>query len=166
MTLRVGQPLPSGILDSAVLDSGGTAHMFADLVDGAISVVIFLRHFGCIGCSENVRSLAPRFNELDQLGVKVFLIGCGPPAFIDGFREREGLLHRPVSLFTDTTLEIQKQVGLLYGLWGGFRPKALFEMVRAFTSGHTSHGIEGDIRQQAGGLGDRPRRHGFSLSQE
>ena len=152
MTLTVGEPLSDGILACTLQDGGGHKHTFAGLLDNSTSVILFLRHFGCIGCSENVRSLAPRFAELDELGVNILLVGCGPAAFIDAFRERQGLLHHPVRLFTDTTLDIQKQAGLLYGLWGGFRPKALFEMVRAFTSGHTSHGIEGDIRQQAGAL--------------
>jgi len=152
MPIKNGDALPSAVRTCEVLDAQGNGHIVHNLIDGRPSLLLFIRHFGCIGCSENVGVLAPRFHELAQLHTQVILIGCGPALFIDGFRERHNLLHAPAQVFTDPSLSSHQAAGLRYGIMGGFSPKAIWEMGRAFVNGHTSDRTQGDIRQHAGAL--------------
>ena len=72
--------------------------------------------------------------------------------FIDGFKERHNLLFSPAEVYTDPSLSSHGAAGLMYALSGGFKPKALLEMGRAFVNGHVSNGNQGDIKQQAGAV--------------
>ena len=150
--MKIGESVTQGLMSSHVQRSDGTTITIETLVNGSPSLLVFVRHFGCIGCSENVSLLSSRWSELSALGVRTFIIGVGPRMFIEPFRERQNLVDAPVDILTDPTLETHQAAGLMYGLWGGFRPKALLEMGRAFTNGHVSRKPEGDIRQHAGAL--------------
>ena len=72
--------------------------------------------------------------------------------FIQGFLERHHLLFSPVQVLTDESLNSQKAAGLMYSSWGGFRPRALYEMVRAYVAGNVAGDKQGDIKQQAGAI--------------
>ena len=152
MKISKGSAVPVQLLSSIVKDKDGKAHTLSNLLEGATTVVLFVRHFGCIGCSENIGLLSPRFEELSSIGAQVLVIGCGPSMFIEGFRERHRLLFNPAEVYTDETLHVQRAAGLMYSAWGGFRPRALIEMARAFVNGHVSGPNEGDIKQQAGAM--------------
>lgn len=152
MGVEMQSPLPEAMLGCAVIDAAGGQLTLRELIEGRAALLVFVRHFGCIGCSENIGLLSPRFAELSDLGMRIVVIGCGPALFIDGFRERHRLLHGPAEVYTDPTLAIQRAAGLAYGLWGGFRPRAVYEQARAFVNGHVFRSPEGDIRQQAGAV--------------
>ena len=49
----------------------GAEHSLGSLWTGQPAALIFVRHFGCIGCSENVSLLAPRHPELAQPGFNI-----------------------------------------------------------------------------------------------
>ena len=152
MNIAEGSKLPAELMSCTVKDKNGASHVLANLVEGHTTFLLFVRHFGCIGCSENIGLLSPRFEELTSIGARVIIIGCGPPMFIEGFRERHRLLFNPAVIYTDDTLGVQRAAGLMYSSWGGFRPRALIEMARAFVNGHVSGPHEGDIKQQAGAI--------------
>ena len=147
MTFSIGAPLPHDFLRCQVKDKNGDSHALSQLLANRPTLLLFVRHFGCIGCSENTQMLSPRFDELKAVGTQVLVIGCGPPMFIEGFRERQRLLFSPAAVYTDETLSIQRAAGLMYSAWGGFRPRALFEMARAFMNGHVAGPHEGDVKQ-------------------
>ena len=150
--IKYSAPLPESLTRCTISDSDGENYRLGTLIDGKPTLLLFIRHFGCIGCSENIGLIAPRINELNELGVRVLLIGCGPAMFIDGFRERHHLLFSPAKVYSDDSLASHQAAGLMYSAWGGFRPKALYEMARAFVSGHVAREHEGDIKQQAGAI--------------
>ena len=152
MSINLLKPLPDRLSECAVVDAHGTSHVLGSLIEGSAALLLFIRHFGCIGCSENISLMAPRFAELKELGVRVLIIGCGAPNFIDGFKERHRLLFSPAEIFSDESLASQTAAGLMYSAWGGFGPKGLYEMARAFVSGNVSSDIQGDIKQQAGAI--------------
>ena len=140
-------------LGKVVLRSAdGTELALGSLWTDQPSALIFVRHFGCIGCSENISLLAPRLPELVKLGFRVAIIGCGAPLFISGFRERNRLLHLPIDVFSDEKLESYQQLQLAYGFRYGLGPRGIYEMAKAFVRGHRSSNIQGDPRQQAGAL--------------
>lgn len=152
MEITVSNSIPPALAECDVEDSEGTTTSIGSLAAEQATLLVFVRHFGCIGCSENMGLLAPRFTELSDLGVRVVVVGCGPTLFIDGFKERHNLLFSPAEVYTDPSLASHRAAGLMYGLSGGFKPKALIEMGRAFINGHVSSGNQGDIKQQAGAV--------------
>ena len=152
MAVQSLSTIPERFLECQVIDSAGEAKSIGELTHQRTTLLLFMRHFGCIGCAEHVAELAPRFTELDQLGVRIVMIGCGSPRFIEPFIERQRLVGEPVDVFTDESLNAQRQAGLMYGRWGGFGPRGLFEQARAFVRGHVSGDVEGDAKQQAGAL--------------
>ena len=92
MDIEVSKSLPAKLQSCAVKTDDGESITIGQLVRGQAALLLFVRHFGCIGCSENVGLLSVRFDELDKLGVRICIIGCGPHIFIQGFRERQNLL--------------------------------------------------------------------------
>jgi peroxiredoxin len=149
---QLDSPLSNDILQCSVQTSQGDEVILGEVISEKAALIVFIRHFGCIGCSENITLLAQRFDELTRLNIKIMVIGCGPYQFIESFKERHNLLHSEAVFLTDKTLNVQKNVGLKYSLWSGFKPKALFEMGRAYVNGHVSDVIQGDIKQQAGAI--------------
>ena len=150
--IELHTPVPEDLGVLCVEGVGGTSHPVGVFWEDQPCLLVFLRHFGCIGCSENVRELAPRLPELKRLGIRTVLIGCGAPLFIPPFQERHNLLHAPVELYSDPDLATYRAAGLAYGLWEGFRPRSLIEMGRAFTQGNVQKAIQGDLRQHAGAM--------------
>ena len=144
--------LSDDIMQSRIQTSQGDEVTLTEVISDQAALIVFIRHFGCIGCSENITLLAQRFDELTRLNIKIVVIGCGPYQFIESFKQRHNLLHSEAAFLTDQSLEIQKKAGLKYSLWSGFKPKALFEMGRAYVNGHVSDVIQGDIKQQAGAI--------------
>lgn len=144
--------LPEGLAECVVQDALGRQQTIGHLCAGRAVLLLFVRHFGCIGCAENIGLLAPRFQELADLGIRILIIGCGAPMFIEGFRERHLLLHTPAEVYVDETLAAHRAAELSYGHWGGFGPRGLLEMGRAFVRGHVPNGTQGDTKQQAGAL--------------
>lgn len=152
MSIQVSNTLPETLTRCTVMDPEGGRHTIESLVGGRAALLLFIRHFGCIGCSENISLMAPRFAELSELGVRTLIIGCGAPVFIEGFKERHRLLFSPAEVYSDESLASHQAAGLMYSAWGGFRPRALYEMARAFVAGNVSGEIQGDIKQQAGAI--------------
>jgi len=147
--VQVGQQVPGELAECELTSSSGASVRFGDLWSERPVLALFIRHFGCIGCSENVGSLAPRLAELADMGTRTVLIGCGASTFIEGFVERHHLLYQPVEVLTDPTLTTHQAAGLTRSLWGNVAPLAL---ARAFAAGHTQSSVEGDAGQQGGTL--------------
>ena len=150
--LQIGAPPPEAFAACTVRDAAGTPHALADVWAHRPTLLRFIRHFGCIGCSEGIERLRPALPELDRLGVQVVLIGCGAPHFIAGFLQQQRLLYSPVRCFTDETLTAHRIAGLAHGAWGGWGPRGLYEQARAFVGGHVAGPIQGDPHQQAGAV--------------
>ena len=152
MGIQLNEPLPDDLRSCTVVSSDEQTATIGELVDGQATLLVFVRHFGCIGCSENIGLLQPRLKELEGLDTRIIIIGCGAPAYIEGFKERHRLLFTPAEVFSDASLATHQAAGLMYSIWGGFRPRALLEQVRAFVNGNVSSGVQGDIKQQAGAI--------------
>lgn len=116
------------------------------------ALLVFLRHFGCIGCSEHVCEIAPHLEEFDRLGILVVFIGNGTPNFIEGFMERQCLYGKTVNILTDPSLEVYKTAQMKRSLWGTMGPSGMRDALRAFGKGHWQTSVEGDIAQLGGCL--------------
>ncbi len=114
------------------------------------ALLIYLRHFGCIGCSQHVNELIPRIHELKLLDINIVFIGNGNRLFIDHFLEKHGLKDKGVHVVTDTSLESFKAAGLFRTWWGTLGPGSIINVLSAFGKGFTQTSIEGDLAQQGG----------------
>lgn len=52
-------------------DAAGAGHTLGGLPDCHTTLLLFVRHFGRIGCSESIGLISPRFDELPDLGARV-----------------------------------------------------------------------------------------------
>lgn len=150
--VRQGQPLPDAVRRAIVFDRAGGELEFGQLVAGKAAVVVFLRHFGCLACAEQVSLLSPRLYEFRELGFECILVGNGEPNFIDGFAERTGLRDKSATVVTDPSLVLYQAAGLVHSTMGSFGPLAWPGFVRARLMGFRNWFGEGDPAQQGGCL--------------
>ncbi len=160
MSLQVGKLVPPALAEAVVLRPGlgesdaaeaGTVVLGTLWADRACALV-FLRHFGCPACAENVEGLLPRLAEMRALGVGVALVGSGEAAHVGPFAALTGLEGRPAEVLTDPTLAAYRAAGLVRSAWSTFRPVSLYRVARAMALGHPHDRPLGDPLQQGGTL--------------
>jgi peroxiredoxin len=150
---RVSTPVPRAIADACVmLASGERVRLGSFWEDGKPAVILWLRHFGCVGCAQEVTELSPRLDELDRAGARVVLVGNGNREQLEGFTQRHGLADAHVVTATDPSLETYRAAGLMRSAWATFGPRSILDLARAMTAGHMHRGVEGDETQQGGAL--------------
>ena len=152
MTLRVGDPLPSELAASPVLDATGRASPLGDRFTEQPATLVFLRHFACLACTEYVALLAPRLHELTRLGLRVIYVGNGEPRYLDAFIERNAIDLSAVEVVTDPSLAAHRALELPRSFLSTYGPRALFGLTRALVRGFRQSTIEGDLYQQGGVL--------------
>lgn len=150
--MQPGAPIPEALLAATLVARDGRRVSFAELVAAGPTLAVFIRHFGCIGCAEQVHVLLPRLGELEALGVRVALVGSGPPDHLDAFVERHDLADKPAEVLTDPTLVAFAAAGLRRSFWATWGPSAIVEFLRAFTHGHRPGPTDGDMLQQGGAV--------------
>jgi peroxiredoxin len=150
--LRVGSPVPKDVADALVVDASGAKVPLASFWARGPCLVVLLRHFGCVGCAEQVTELRPRFDELARAGVRAVLVGNGTPEQMAGFVERHALSGCPVDVTTDPGLGAYAALALRRSVWATLGPRALVDMARAMGAGHPHRRVEGDATQQGGVL--------------
>ena len=147
-----GRAAPPSLADSVVLDRTGQGRRLGSFWEEQPCVLVWLRHFGCIGCDVTVTELAPRLPELDAAGARTVLVGNGAPAAIDAFVERHALADKSVGVFTDPSLAAFGAAGLVRSAWATFGPRAVADYVRAMGAGFVPRRRAGDVLQQGGAL--------------
>jgi peroxiredoxin len=144
--VRVAQALA----DAEVLDAHGRRSRLGERWRERPALVVFLRHFACIACTEHVAMLSPRLTEIARLGIAVVFVGNGAPNFIEGFVERNALAGMPCEIVTDPSLRAFDAAGLERSRWSSIGPQALRNLARALLSGYRQTRIEGAGQQQGG----------------
>ena len=153
MSLRVSTPVPRAVADACVtLASGERVRLGSFWEDGTPAVILWLRHFGCVGCSQEVTELTPRLGELERAGARVVLVGNGNRDQLGGFILRHGLAGAHAVTATDPSLETYRAAGLTRSAWATFGPRAIVDLARAMTAGHAHRSVEGDSTQQGGAI--------------
>src|SRR5262245_23538014 len=89
--IEIGKPPPPALAEATVLDASGNETRLGEAWRKGPCLVLFLRHFGCIGCAEQVEEISPRLAEIETAGVRTIFVGNGAPSFIEGFVERFAL---------------------------------------------------------------------------
>jgi peroxiredoxin len=144
--------VPDAVGDARVIDPRGESVRLASLWAAQPCMLVFLRHFGCIGCSEQLHELVPRLGEIARAGVRVVLIGSGSPEQRDAFVERHLLQNAPATVMTDPGLDAYGRLHFARSLWATFGPRAIVDAARAVAKGHPHAPPQGDRMQQGGVL--------------
>lgn len=150
--MLLGEPVHVSLASCKVLDRQGRETILASLWASGPTLLVFLRHFGCACCSEQITELAPRLEELHQLGIRIVFIGSSAPPLIDRVVERFALSDKKVEIVTDPGLAAFKAAGLRRSFWAAYGPLAIWDMIRAIGHGHITRPGEGDALQQGGAL--------------
>jgi peroxiredoxin len=145
---RIGSPVPRALADARVVDASGAPVRVGALWAKGPCLLVLLRHFGCVGCAEQVTELAPRLDELARAGVSTVLVGNGSREQLGAFVERHALAGAPVDATTDPTLAIYAALDLPRSAWATVGPRAIAETVRAMGAGHPLRRVQGDATQQ------------------
>ena len=148
----MGKQVPKELAEASVLDADGQTRPLGELWADRDVVVIFVRHFGCAGCSEHVAELRPRLEELAALGAGAVLVGNGSPEQLAAFREREKLEGHALETFTDPTLAAYKAAGMERSMAGTIGPRALGNLAALAVRGYVNGRTRGDLSQQGGTL--------------
>ncbi len=151
-TPKLGETVPAGVAEATVQDGSGASVRVGSLWERGPCLLVVLRHFGCIGCAEQVEELAPRLEELVRSGLRVVLVGNGSLSQRADFIARHALEGAPVDVFTDPSLGIHRALGLVRSAWATFGPRSIAQFASAIAGGKTHGGIQGDATQQGGVL--------------
>jgi peroxiredoxin len=148
----VGDSASSALADAPVICIDGESRPLGSWWADGPALVVFIRHFGCIGCSVHIHDLAPRLDELANLGLRTVIVGNGDKQNLATFVERNLLEDKPADIVTDPSLASFEAAGLERSFLGTFGPRALYETLRAFGKGHLQRPWVGPVTQQAGTL--------------
>lgn len=152
MTLVVGQPVPPNLGAARVVTADDRVRSLGESWAERDAIVIFVRHFACMGCSAHVADLRPRLPEIAALGVACVLVGNGSPEQLAAFAEREKLADYPVELVTDPSRAAYLAAGLEQSWLGTVGPRAAANAISLFARGYRNGRPQGDLTQQGGTL--------------
>jgi len=133
-----------------VLDVEGRPHRLREAWAARSCALIFVRHFGCIACREQVAQLRPYMREIRDAGGDLVVVGTGAPYFAKAFRQDLGISD--VDVYIDSARRAYDLAGFRRGVSGLLHPRAIWNYLLAFVSGHRYKGMQGDALQQGGVL--------------
>lgn len=151
-TVSEGQLLPDDVRSIPLLDEAGAPTLLGELVGGHTTVLVLLRHFGCLACSERVAQWKPELPKFEELGARVIFVGNGKPDNLREFTRKAALGNPCATIHTEPTQALHRALGLVNSLGSTISPGAMFNAFRAVTKGHLQLSVEGDALQQGGVL--------------
>lgn len=144
----IPDPVVAGLAPLTLADPEGSNVRLGDLWRERPAVLVFIRHFGCLFCREQVAELKDVLPELRSLA-NVVIVGNGEPFHAAAFREDESI---EVPLLVDPDLEAYAAAGLRRGIRSSVSLGAVKNAVRALRGGHRQTSVKGDPWQQGGVL--------------
>ena len=106
--LSVGDAAP----DVTLTDPRGEPLALASLWSGHPALIVFVRHFGCPLCREQLLGIAGEFGRFEQAGAQIAAVGMGTP-------EEAGSLQRKLKLPFDVLSDPDRKAYRAYGLERG-----------------------------------------------
>lgn len=131
----------------SVLDTDGRPVRFAELWAERTAVLLFVRHFGCLFCRQQIAEILPSLERIRAAGAELFVIGNGGVAEARAFQHDHQL---PVQLLTDPTRQAYCALDMQSGLGTVLRPSVLVRSLKALRSGFRQSTVAGDPLQQGG----------------
>ncbi|HLY73505.1 MAG TPA: peroxiredoxin-like family protein [Planctomycetota bacterium] len=133
-----------------VLDVEGRPHRLREAWAERACALVFVRHFGCLLCREQVAELRPHLQEIRAAGGDLVVVGTGGPNYAKAFQKDLGILD--VELYIDSERRAYDLAGFRRGVTALIHPRAVWNYLRAFFGGHKYKGMQGDALQQGGVL--------------
>jgi hypothetical protein len=132
---------------ATVLDTKGTAVKLAGEWADHPAVIVWLRHFGCVFCREQVAEIRASRVDIEALGGGIAFIGNGTPRAAEWFQKR---FAADSTVLTDPDLASYEAIGARSGLLSTLGPGAWGAGIRAFRSGARQSTSKGHAYQQGG----------------
>jgi peroxiredoxin len=132
-----------------VLDSDGRTVRLGDLWRERAVVLVFVRHFGCIFCKQQVAELKGVVEQIEARGAELVVLGNGSVEDARRFGREQGIGFR---LLTDPTGQSYRQAGMRHGLATVVGPGVLGRGLVAWARGFRQSEVLGDPLQQGGVL--------------
>jgi peroxiredoxin len=138
------------VLDGlTVFDPEGHAVPMATLWDTRPAVLMFVRHFGCLLCKQQVAGMTPWLDRIRARGAELYVVGNGSVEQARAFRDEQRL---PCPVLTDPTREAYCALEMRRGPRTVLRPVVLLRSLGAWLRGFRQHSVAGDPLQQGGVL--------------
>jgi peroxiredoxin len=137
------------LASAIVLDLDGGEVRLGELWAERAVVLVFVRHFGCIFCKQQVAELAPVAGDIAARGAELVVLGNGTVEQARRFRGEQGWRFR---LLTDPGRESYRRAGMRRGLATVVAPSVLGRGLVAFARGFRQSEVLGDPLQQGGAL--------------
>jgi peroxiredoxin len=131
-----------------VLDVEGRPHRLREAWAERACALIFVRHFGCMLCREQVAQLRAYIQEIREAGGELVVVGTGSPFFAKAFQKDLGISD--VEVYIDSARRAYDLAGFRRGVSGLIHPRAVWNYLRAYFAGHKC--MQGDALQQGGVL--------------
>lgn len=148
------------LASAEVLDLDGKPHRVESFWAERPVLLLFVRHFACLFCREQVNELKPHFAALKQAGLDVVIIGSGSPHFARAFVADLGLGEPSaggVPVYCDEKRSAYAAASLVRSFGSMIHPGAGLALVRAlFACSKPSLAVQGDAQQQGGTFVIRP----------
>jgi hypothetical protein len=135
------------IAAATVLDPGGKEVRLADAWADHPAVIVWLRHFGCVFCREQVLEIRGKRPEIEALGGGIVFVGNGTARAAAWFQKK---FAADSTVLTDPGLVSYRAIGARSGLLSTLGPKAWGAGIRAFRSGSRQSMTKGHAYQQGG----------------
>jgi peroxiredoxin len=130
-----------------VFDPDGRRTRLGQLWAERTAVLVFLRHFGCLFCRQQMANLAPLSGAMESRGAELIAIGHGSLDEARAFRDE---LRPAVRVFTDPTRQADCAVGMHRGPRSVFTLGTLSRSITAWRQGFRQTAVAGDPFQQGG----------------
>jgi prostamide/prostaglandin F2alpha synthase len=139
-----------------VLDTRGEQVQLGTLWGDRPAVIVWLRHFGCLFCREQVRAFTTVRDDIEERGARLIFVGNGGVHHLQDFIREERI---QVPAFTDPALRTYRAIGARSGVLRTIGPQSVRAGLRALRSGARQTTVRGRPFQQGGVLvvcpGDR-----------
>ena len=139
--------IETALAEATVLTIDGEAVTFKSLYQDRRTMVVFVRHFGCIFCRERLAELAACLPRLEAEGMRAVVIGNGTPLMAQAFSET---LNVQLALYTDPSRTVFKLAQMKRNFGLGF--STISRGIRSWKAGHRQGAVAGDPWQQGGCL--------------
>ena len=133
--------IASALAACEVYDSQGNLIRLGELWAKRPALLTWVRHFGCIFCSEQVAQMQRLAAQVRAAGAHCVIIGNGSVEQAAEF-EKESAGEIPV--YTDPHLHTYRVVGAKRNL---LRPQVIAYGLRAYRAGHRQRGVKGSPAQ-------------------
>jgi hypothetical protein len=132
---------------ATVLAPDGTSVRLADQWAEHPAVIVWLRHFGCVFCREQVAEIRGARPDIEALGAGIAFVGNGSALAATSFQRH---FAADSTVLTDPDLVSYRAIGARSGLLSTLGPRAWGAGIRAFRTGARQSITRGHPYQQGG----------------